>query len=110
MKKLMLRSLGQSGTTLVDLVVALAVMSMAVASAGALATTASRTGSEAGRRTQATDLAGREMEALHNYRDSIMSSGQPWSNVIPASGAGYNPATHCANFVMQRTSTGWSLL
>ncbi len=60
----------QSGQTLVELVVALALMAMSITSAAALASVSSKTSGEAGRRSQAVALADREMEALRAYRDS----------------------------------------
>ncbi len=60
---------GESGVTLIDVAIALALLAIALAAAGALATLSSRVGAEAGRRSQAVELASGELEALHNYRD-----------------------------------------
>ncbi len=103
------RRTNQSGQTLIDLMVALTLLSLALASAGALATAATRSGNEAGRRTQATMLAGRELDALRNYRDSVAKLGQPWAGV-PSGNC--NPGSG-ASFIMQRGSSngsGWSLV
>lgn len=104
-----LREHRQSGQTMIDLIVALTLLALALASAGALATAATRSGNEAGRRTQATVLAGRELDALRNYRDSVARLGQPWAGI---------PSGNCspgngAHFIMQRGSTngsGWNLV
>ena len=89
----------QSGQTMVDLVVAMALLSMAVSSAGALATTSSRVGGEAGRRTQATALATRELEGLRNLRDtSLRVSQSDWPF-----------AAGCQYFVMARQGANWTM-
>lgn len=77
--------------------VALALLSLAVSSAGALASTASRTGNEAGRRTQATALAASELEGLRNWRDTQLRRGNAWP---------FAASPECVRFVMrQNTST-----
>lgn len=102
-------SRGEAGQTMIDLLVALTLLALALGSAGALATAATRSGNEAGRRTQATMLAGRELDAFRNYRDSVAKLGQPWAG-IPSGNC--NPGNG-ANFIMQRGSSngsGWSLV
>ena len=69
---------GQTGQTMIDVGVAMALMALAVGSAGTLATTAARVGGEAGRRTQATALATRELEALRSYRDTQQATTWPF--------------------------------
>ncbi len=99
----------QEGQTMIDLMVALTLLALALASAGALATSASRSGNEAGRRTQATMLAGRELDAFRNYRDSVAKLGQPWAG-IPSGNC--NPGSG-ASFIMQRgtaNGSGWNLI
>lgn len=63
----------QSGQTIIEVTVALALLALAISSAGALATTSARITSEAGRRTQATALAVKELESLRVYRDTSLS-------------------------------------
>lgn len=92
----------QSGQTLVDLVVALALLSSSVASAGVLSTTTNRVSDESGRRAQAVGLADREMEGMLNYRDSLV--GQD----VSAWGSSVFGTNGCANFVMTRTGGDWS--
>ena len=76
----------QRGQTLVDLVVALALLSSSVASAGILSTTSSRSSNEAGRRSQATALADRELEGLRSIRDQTEHGADPavgWTATAP---------------------------
>lgn len=76
----------QRGQTLVDLVVALALLSSSVASAGILSTASSRSSNEAGRRSQATALADRELEGLRSIRDQTEHGADPaigWTATAP---------------------------
>lgn len=99
-------TLDQRGTTLVDLIIAIALLAMAVAAAGIFATAATRIGSEAGRRTQATALASRELEGLRSYRDFLLKDGQPW----PFQGdQGSRDPQDCEKFVMRRAGSGWQM-
>lgn len=76
----------QRGQTLVDLVVALALLSSSVASAGILSTASSRSSDEGGRRSQATALADRELEGLRSLRDQAEHGADDsvgWSQTPP---------------------------
>jgi type II secretory pathway pseudopilin PulG len=73
----------ESGQTLVDLMIALALLSFAAASAGGLSTLTSRVNSESGRRSQAVALAAREVEAIRNYRDTGLAKGTNWDSMFP---------------------------
>lgn len=81
----------QDGVTLIDVMIAMALLAFAVASAGILASSSARVGNEAGRRSQASALANQEIEALHNYRDRMGSTGAEFfsSSVSCGSGVGY---------------------
>lgn len=93
----------QRGQTMVDLVVSLALLSSAVASSGLLATTSARVNTEAGRRSQATALADRELEAVRDYRLTSEKAGTTWDNMWPNfSGSG------CTSFYMQRSGDDWN--
>lgn len=96
----------EKGQTLVDLVISIALIALSVTAAGALASTSSRNGGEAGRRSQATALATREMEAVRNYRDNLTRLGRPFSQLSPG---------NCRNFYMRKVAgsvdqTGWQLI
>ena len=98
----------QKGQTMVDFVVAFALLSLGTASAGVLATTSARVGGEAGRRTQATALATRELEGLRTHRDTLQRTGQAnlWDSV-QASGVDPN----CKTLIVRRDSSdAWSTL
>lgn len=76
----------QRGQTLVDLIVALALLSSSVASAGILSTASSRSSDEGGRRSQATALADRELEGLRSLRDQAERAADDsvgWSQTSP---------------------------
>ncbi len=110
----------ERGQTLVEVIVALALLALAVGSAGALATASVHSNAEAGRRSQAVGLATREMEALRSYRDGQVQAGTwPWTGVgscvyfvmvpatAPATGwtAYYSPAS---SFATSTVNTFWS--
>lgn len=86
---------------MVDLIVSLALASAAVASSGVLATTASRVNTEAGRRSQATSLADREMEALRDFRNTEENAGTDWNNIWTGFTPDSNPGV-CVTGYMQR--------
>ncbi|MFI5240538.1 MAG: hypothetical protein ACHQUB_02420 [Candidatus Saccharimonadia bacterium] len=97
----------EKGQTLIDVIIAMALLSSTVASAGAISTLSSRVGDEAGRRSQAMALAERDLEGLREYRAEVMlTPGKTWAdvftNAVDSSG---NPCT--SNFVMQVDATGW---
>jgi prepilin-type N-terminal cleavage/methylation domain-containing protein len=58
------------GDTLIEVTVALAILSMVLASSAALATTAFRAGQTARERTQLVEQAQEQLEALHSFRDN----------------------------------------
>lgn len=104
----------QSGLTLIEVVIAIALLAIAMAASGALATSTVRLTTESGRRTQATALAMRELEALRSHRDGIAerSSGENVSLIadldeaVPPQGSG----PRCYTFVMKHddeSGTGW---
>lgn len=76
----------EGGQTLVDLIVALALLSAAVAGAGWLSTTTAQVNAEAGRRSQATALASRELEGLRAMRDTAELSGGWATSVLAQNG------------------------
>ena len=72
----------QTGLTLVELVISLALLTFAVLGSSRLINAAARASGEAGRRTQATFLAEREFEMLRNIRDGNIASGSDaWDNL-----------------------------
>lgn len=94
----------QSGTTLIDLIVAIALLAIAITSAGAFASAGARAGNEAGRRTQATALASRELEGLRAAVDVNQRGNWPF----PLSATSRDSAG-CETFVMRRSGDGWAL-
>ena len=93
----------QRGQTMVDLVVSMALLSSAVASAGLLSTTSARVNTEAGRRSQATALADRELEAVRDFRLASEKTGTTWDTMWP----GFS-GTGCTSFYMQRSGDNWN--
>ena len=99
-------AVNQKGQTMVDLVMAFALLSLATTSAGVLATTSARVGGEAGRRTQATALATRELEGLRTLRDTLQRSGQGnlWDYIQVA-----GTSSTCKTVIVRRDSSdSWS--
>ena len=97
--------LNQSGQTMVDLVVALALISGSVASAGTLASTSNRIATDSSHRTEAIGLAEREMEGLRSYRDSFEHNGVDWNTTVLGYTVGISPT--CSYFVMKLSGTDW---
>lgn len=102
----------QAGQTLVEVVIAIAVLALAMGSAGSLAATSTRVTTESGRRTQATALAAREAEALRNLRDALSvrttdprTLRQYFESNPGRSTAGGAPG--CRSFVMAETIAGF---
>lgn len=92
----------QKGQSLIELVVAIAMLALAVVGSARLINSSVRASSEAGRRTQATTLATREFEALRNYRDM-----QEILGANPFAGLGPN----CTTFVMRKNANrSWSVV
>ena len=97
--------LNQSGQTMVDLVVALALISGSVASAGTLATASNRVATDSSHRTEAIGLAEREMEGLRSYRDSFERNGVDWNSTVLGYTVGGVPT--CSYFVMTVSGGDW---
>ncbi|MEX0749095.1 MAG: prepilin-type N-terminal cleavage/methylation domain-containing protein [Candidatus Saccharimonadales bacterium] len=106
----------QTGLTLIEVVIAIALLAIAMAASGALATSTTRLTTESGRRTQATALAMRELETLRNHRDGLAERGGGESTLlitdllanVPAQGSG----SRCFSFVVvgdEESDTGWRL-
>lgn len=94
---------------MVDLIVALSLLSLSVTSAASVATTSTRVNGEAGRRSTATGLADREIEALRAYRDNALRAGRDWSTMwVSSSGQVAAPGT-CLQFYMARSGNTWGL-
>lgn len=93
----------QGGQTMVDLIVALSLLSLSVTSAASVATTSTRVNTEAGRRSVATGLADRELEAVRAYRDNAVRAGKAWNTVwVDSQGNAPQPGT-CLQFFMIRS-------
>ena len=100
----------QRGQTLVDLVVALALLSSSVASAGILSTASSRSSDEAGRRSQATALADRELEGLRSIRDVAEHGADDtigWTATPPFDVSSCHQVT--LKQVVTVSGTGWTI-
>jgi type II secretory pathway pseudopilin PulG len=103
----------ERGQTLIDLIVALALLGSAVAAAGALSTASAQVNAEAGRRTQATGLATRELESLRALRDTAERNGSGWDSVpvfaqTPVGGYYTTGANSCRSFYMKLTGSTWT--
>ncbi len=99
----------QAGQTLVDLIVSMALLSLAVASTGAVATTANKVTTESGQKSQATALATREIEAFRTYRDTHALANEDWATYMPPAGTAADGAG-CTQFYMRRTGTRWTAI
>ena len=97
------RPLNQSGQTMVDLMIALALISGSVASAGVLSTTSNRVALDSGHRTQAIGLAEREVEGLRAYRDTFERLGIDWNTTLLGVAS---PA--CSYFTMTSSGADWT--
>ena len=82
------------GLTLIEVVFAIAILAFVLTSTSAIIATMTRSNTEAGRRTQATDLATYELEALRNHRDRL--------NI----GEGQNLASHMSDSSISQNSEG----
>lgn len=101
---------GQRGQTMVDLIVALALVSAAVTSSGLLATTSARVNTEAGRRSQATALADREIEAIRDYRTQSEKNGLAWESGASVMWPSLRTSgDNCISFEVKRTGSTWAL-
>jgi type II secretory pathway pseudopilin PulG len=98
--------LNQSGQTMVDLIVALALISGSVASAGTLATSSNRVATDSSHRTEAIGLAEREMEGLRSYRDTFERNSMDWDTTALGYTVGGVPT--CSYFVMNITGGDWT--
>lgn len=103
--------LSQSGQTLVEVSIAIAVLALAFVSAGALATTTIRTTTESGRRTQATALATRELESLRTLQIGLAEqSSDPNTLLEELEDKNITQNGNCYSFTMQRDTSvpsGW---
>jgi Tfp pilus assembly protein PilV len=75
--------LGEQGDTLIEVTVALAILSMVLMGSAVVATTAFRTGQTARERTTLVEEAQEQMEALHSFRDN-----HTWDQFQNGSGCG----------------------
>lgn len=105
----------QRGQTLIEVIIAIAVLALAMGSAGSLAATTTRVATESGRRTQATALASREVEALRDHRDRLAENTNPPRTLhqyfASTPGATTTNADDCHSFTMREdgtSATGWS--
>lgn len=89
----------QRGETLVEVVMALGILSLVLVSSYALATGTFRIGRGAGERTQAVGYLQQQAEALRSYRDA-----QKWSEFTTKL-AGYTGGTGGLYFCMIKQST-----
>jgi len=82
------------GDTLVEVAMALALLSVVLVSAFNIASAAFRLGQSAKERTQASNLIQEQAEALRNYRDS-----NPWGT--------FEPGTRGTFHMVRNASGGW---
>lgn len=86
-----MRRLDQKGETLVEVVMALGILSLVLVSSYALATGTFRLGRGAGERTQAVNFLQQQAEALRAYRNQ-----EPWPEFAQkVSGLSVNGASFC---------------
>ena len=93
--------INQRGETLVEVVMALGILSLVLVSSYALATGTFRLGRGAGERTQAVNYLQEQAEALRVYRNSV-----DWSPAFVGSMAAYNPALD-KTFCMHQEAGKW---
>ncbi|HIA92335.1 TPA: hypothetical protein EYO12_04470 [Candidatus Saccharibacteria bacterium] len=89
----------ESGLTLVELVISLALLLAAVIASSRLMNAAARSSAEAGRRTQATFLAEREFELIKNIRDGNITAGRNAWQGLDLTDLG-SATKECVNFYM----------
>jgi len=97
----------QRGETLVEVIMALGILSFLIISSYALATSTFRMGRSAGQRTQAVAYLQEQAEALRWYRDNIS-----WSTATPSftSSTNYNgaPTYFCMKPTTSNSVTTWA--
>jgi len=91
----------QRGETLVEVVMALGILSLVLVSSYALATGTFRLGRGAGERTQAVNYLQEQAEALRVYRNSV-----DWNPTFMNAMASYNPALD-KTFCMHQEAGKW---
>lgn len=101
-----MRQFGERGDTLVEVVMALGILSLVLVSSYALATGTFRLGRGAGDRTQAVNYLQQQAEVLRLYRDNTAdwSTFQNAVSIYP--GAASNDDTQY--FCMKKMSSGWA--
>lgn len=85
-----MRRLDERGETLVEVVMALGILSLVLVSSYALATGTFRLGRGAGERTQAVNYLQEQAEALRTYRNSVK-----WDPVFSQKMVDYSGSTFC---------------
>jgi Tfp pilus assembly protein PilV len=102
--------LNQAGDTLVEVAMAISILSVILVTAYSVANTSAETGLQARERTEATQLAQSQAELLRSWRDYDVSNSIPLSGFFNAlqsncqAGAGctisetYNPLTNSSSF------------
>jgi prepilin-type N-terminal cleavage/methylation domain-containing protein len=104
----------QTGLTLVEVVVAIAILAFAMAAAGALVTTTTRSSTEGGRRSQASTLATRESESLRTLQTTIPQETEYDTLYEYLQGEeAKSTGSDCFQFVMRQdegSSTGWTTI
>src|SRR4051812_27354890 len=78
------RHLGEAGDTLIEVTIALTILSVVLSSAVVIATRATRLGVTAQERTSISDEAQGQMEALRGFRDN-----HTWKEFLDGSGSSY---------------------
>lgn len=105
----------QNGQTLVEVVIAIAILAFAMAAAGTLATATTRSSTEAGRRTKAAALATREAESVRNLRDTLAQRSDDPDTLYDylRGNSDVHRSGDCFQFVMRQDEdeeTGWTTL
>jgi Tfp pilus assembly protein PilV len=103
---------GERGDTLVEVVIALAILAFVLIGATAVATGAFRTGQTARERTEISNEAQRQMEALRSFRDNhswdeFRAGATPTYygvDTVPMTACTFDPTKHC--FHMERQTIG----
>lgn len=94
----------ETGETLVEVVMALGILSLVLVSSYALATSTFRLGRDGGERTQAVNYLQEQAEALRMYRDT--TSWQDFSNKLANYAGGQGGLYFC--MVKQASQNNWA--
>ncbi len=94
-----MRRIDQRGETLVEVVMALGILSLVLVSSYALATGTFRLGRGAGERTQAVNSLQQQAEALRSYRDDAVD----WQTFVQGIGSYTGAAAQGPSFCMVKT-------